>query len=743
MPQDERKPTGQGLVDESYAAIGRLVEVLRGRPEAKGITIDGPTSRDLDDAIFLEKRPEGGYIVSVTIADVASLVDPKLTPEIDKEAEERAFTRYFADSNKPMIPRPLSEDRLSLLEGMPRPTITVSIPLDSSFRPEEPNVALTYLRSRKRFSYDGVEQELDSPKSEFAPMLQESLLVAQNLLKRRRAQGALAIYDINTGIATNEEGNLIQLEGTKHRAQIIIQEFMILANQTVAKYLADRDIPALYRNHKTKSIAPEMRETMLQMIEEAVLNPNAAERVRQTVNLNLERARYAPTVEGHYGLNLPAYMHFTSPIRRYADLVNHRILHAVLQAGNGPVEHPYTGEQLRDIATHINREADAIKDERAIHFKEIAQRRANKRSLGVSASSLDSLEPAVQKTLESLSAKQYSDLIRRAVDTHELPSALQQEAKRRCENGTINQYDIFAILFLFPDQDLSELKNITMRWLQKNAHNGIGVLNMAQQILGWEKPQYTELHEGSANAGIHTVRVQLKIGDEELPTVQASRSQKEAARQAAVVNALAKVVGVELPDDIQPSPQIPEQPTRRGVANPEVANETPIIQRTAEPGINYKNPLLELSQKNKWTLPKFRLVSQNGTSQSPEFIVEVHITINGEKLNAFGIGRTVKDAEQDAASKLLPEVALLNTQVTKTEIKRTPVQQLNELRQQNAFQSVHDDFTKSGPDNEANFTFTYLVLTKDGRSIEVTGKGTRKIDAQQQAAQMVLDALSK
>ena len=128
------------------------------------------------------------------------------------------------------------------------------------------------------------------------------------------------------------------MRGDRHRSHLLIQEFMILANRAVAQWLADQDIPALYRNHTARAISPD-RETMNQTL--MTLGSGAAIRKRLTSWLN--RAEYGPALVGHFALNLPAYCHFTSPIRRLADLINHRIVKALLKQQDSPLYHPRSG----------------------------------------------------------------------------------------------------------------------------------------------------------------------------------------------------------------------------------------------------------------------------------------------------------------------------------------------------------------------------------------------------------------
>ncbi|HEY9824696.1 MAG TPA: ribonuclease catalytic domain-containing protein, partial [Stenomitos sp.] len=309
-----------------------LVDSLWERPQVQGITIDGPDSRDLDDAICLEPTATGA-ILSVHIADVAELVT--IGSILDKVAIARTQTQYFRNGNAPMLPRPLSEDKLSLLAFQDRPTITVRVTLNAHAEIKQTEIFESWMRSHKRYSYSEADAAQRDPNDAYGDLLQQAYYWSQILNRHRIAQGAIGGRITPFGMWLNEEGSLSTAERTN--SHLLIQEFMILANRAVAQWLAERDIPALYRNHTARAIAPE-RETLYQTL----LTLGSAAAMRQRLQSWLNRAEYGPALVGHFALNLPAYCHFTSPIRRLADLVNHRIVKALLKGEQSP----YTKTEL-------------------------------------------------------------------------------------------------------------------------------------------------------------------------------------------------------------------------------------------------------------------------------------------------------------------------------------------------------------------------------------------------------------
>nr|MBA2286676.1 RNB domain-containing ribonuclease [Ktedonobacteraceae bacterium] len=459
--EERRRTFSNTALAEATATAERVRTALHDRATVRGVTIDGPTSRDLDDALWLESHAGGGYTLHVSIADVGALITPQMTPALDAEALQRAFTRYHADRNVPMLPGLLSEGSLSLLAERPRPTITISIPFDAQLSPGEPAIQQTALISGRRFHYDEVDEEIADPRTDAGPMLQDALRVALALFQRRRVQGALAIYDLQAGWATTEEGMLVRLPANNgNKAHLIIQECMILANQVLADFLAQRGIPALYRNHAAKAIAPA-RGVLLQMMETVVAHPEHShpENVQETVQFALERARYAPTVEGHFGLQLPAYLHMTSPLRRYPDLVNQRILHAILKG----VALPYTISELEAIAEQVNTVEQLIKDAKKAFFLNEYDEPLRRALAEAVQSQGDAPRP-----LSHLDAKHFHSLIRMAAQGADLSPVIEQELYSRLEEQALNTHDIFTLVFRFQNtgEAWERVKRTVLHWLQ-------------------------------------------------------------------------------------------------------------------------------------------------------------------------------------------------------------------------------------------------------------------------------------
>ncbi len=389
------------------------------REQVLGFTIDSETSKDLDDALWIEPN-QSGVVISVHIADVTALVP--LKSQLEEQAFSKVETRYFATGNNPMFPRQLSEDKLSLLEDQPRWTVTIRITLDESANITKTQLLSTHLTSIKRFSYISADQTLHDPSQPLFQVLRYCELWAQKLAWKRQKRGAFGQSTI-AGVTLDEEGRLIK--APSYHSQQIIQEFMVLANTAIAGLAEAHRLPILYRNHTASAIAPESK-----ILIETLTTLGLPELVRQKLQSWLNPATYSPAVIGHFALCVPAYTHFTSPIRRFADYINHRILKAVFIEQK---QSPYQVEALEAIAQHINEKRQEVKEQRNEHFRE--------QRLVKTATILNTKE-----TLPILSDKEFSQILKDSLKVSKLDK-LVPEAKQRLENRTLKPSDLYYLVF--------------------------------------------------------------------------------------------------------------------------------------------------------------------------------------------------------------------------------------------------------------------------------------------------------
>ncbi|MFC5385745.1 ribonuclease R [Aquamicrobium segne] len=337
------------------------------------VTIDPADAKDHDDAVFAEPDPDeknpGGVIVSVAIADVAAYVGPGSA--LDREALKRGNSVYFPDRVVPMLPERISNDLCSLREGEDRPAIAVRMTFTAQGRKLRHSFHRVMMKSAARLSYDQAQAAIDGfPDDKTAPLLEtvlKPLWQAYGALKRGRDQREPLELDLP------ERKILLKKDGMVDRvivpdrldAHRLIEEFMIQANVAAAETLEGKKQPLIYRTHDGPTLAKQeiLREFLqsigLSLARGAQMRPSQFNgilaRVRGTdedalvnevVLRTQSQAQYTPDNIGHFGLNLKRYAHFTSPIRRYADLIIHRALIAALGLGQGGL----TGDEEAQLA---------------------------------------------------------------------------------------------------------------------------------------------------------------------------------------------------------------------------------------------------------------------------------------------------------------------------------------------------------------------------------------------------------
>ena len=328
---------------------------LPGRLDLRGrtvITIDGASSKDFDDAVSLERDAAGHWVLGVHIADVSHYVTEG--SPLDLEAWNRSTSVYFADQVIPMLPEALSNGICSLNPPVDRLALSCIMTMDASGEVLSHQFAKTAIRSTERMTYDDCNVLLRDGSPELAeryahilPMLRDMAALAKVLERRRRARGALDLESQECYIVCDGNGDPVDIRVRQSgESEALIESFMLAANECVAEHLQKQGIPAVYRVHEKPSedkaanlkamLAPlgiSLRQAdngSLQKVLERVKGTPQAPAVNTMVLRSLMKARYDVQDLGHFGLAAKHYCHFTSPIRRYPDLMVHRAIAAML-----------------------------------------------------------------------------------------------------------------------------------------------------------------------------------------------------------------------------------------------------------------------------------------------------------------------------------------------------------------------------------------------------------------------------
>lgn len=340
------------------------------------VTIDGEDARDFDDAVFAEKEREGWHIV-VAIADVAYYV--RQGDALDQEALLRGNSTYFPDRVLPMLPEALSNGLCSLKPGEDRACLAVHMWINKQGLLKKHQFVRGIMRSHARLTYSEAQKALDGKISGlekgFISTEVKSLYGAYLCLQNARDErGSLDFDKDEPKVLIDKQGNPSGVEFNERlESHRLIEEFMITANVAAAKTLEEKGFPCLYRVHEPPNPekVDDLRESLkglgLKMAKAQSLQPKVFKHilqhvkgspiehlVNQLVLRTQARASYSPKNGGHFGLNLPRYAHFTSPIRRYADLVVHRALISCCKLGEGGLPKDFKPTTLEEVASHIS-----------------------------------------------------------------------------------------------------------------------------------------------------------------------------------------------------------------------------------------------------------------------------------------------------------------------------------------------------------------------------------------------------
>ncbi|MDD4075097.1 MAG: ribonuclease R [Eubacteriales bacterium] len=354
------------------------------------ITIDGEDAKDLDDAISLSKLACGNYLLGVHIADVSHYVTEG-TP-LDKEAYKRGTSVYFPDRVLPMFPKQISNGVCSLNEGEVKCTLSCMMEVAPDGRILSHRLAETVIKTAHRMTYKDVnamfadDAAMQARFADVWPMLEEMRTLAAAFRARRVKRGSIDFDLDESKIVLDKQGKPIDVcLSERGEANRMIEDFMLAANETVATHMFAMDVPMLYRVHEQpdkdklqtlntflgtmgygiKNIGNVRPITLQRVLDRA--KGTKEENVISRVTLRfLQKARYCETCLGHFGLAMDCYCHFTSPIRRYPDLVVHRIVKEIIHGEMTAKRAEKWRNALPEIARHTSaREVAAVEAERA------------------------------------------------------------------------------------------------------------------------------------------------------------------------------------------------------------------------------------------------------------------------------------------------------------------------------------------------------------------------------------------
>jgi len=353
-------------------------------------TIDPVDSKDFDDAVSLKVLENNNYLLGVHIADVSHYVKPG--SHLDNDSQQRGTSVYLVDRVLPMLPERISNEICCLKPNEDKLSFSVFIELTRSGDVVDYEIHKTIIHSDRRFTYEEVQDIIDGKKKDkkFGPTILQMLELSRKLIEKRKARGSLDFASQEVRFRLDSKGRPIAIEKVmpldSHR---IVEEFMVLANSIVAGHIAKRlkqqtgaNLPFPYRIHerpseeKLKDFTKFARALGLKFVPGKRVKPQLFQQLQQSIKgtqiqvlveevmiRTMMKARYSTKNLGHFGLALKHYCHFTSPIRRYPDLVAHRLLKHYL---DDPKSQPIKRRALEKICDHATeQEVKAMEAERA------------------------------------------------------------------------------------------------------------------------------------------------------------------------------------------------------------------------------------------------------------------------------------------------------------------------------------------------------------------------------------------
>lgn len=354
------------------------------------ITIDGDDAKDLDDAVYVKKLSNGNYKLIVSIADVSHYI-----PEgsmLDQEAFKRGNSVYLVDRVLPMFPKEISNGICSLNPNEDKLTFTCEMEIDQNGKVVDSDIYKSVIKSVRRMTYTNVnrmiagEEEALKEYSDIKDMVMEMLELSKIIRQVKYNRGSIDFDLPEIKLVLDEEGKVKYIKNRERgESERIIEDFMIAANETVAEKLFWMEIPSVYRTHekpdpeRIKNLNETLSKFKYRIHSLDEIHPKKFQKiiedskerginllVHKLILMALKQARYTVDNLGHFGLASGYYTHFTSPIRRYADLTVHRILNSVLHGYPSKKVIAKNAEELPQICTHISkteRSAMKIEDE--------------------------------------------------------------------------------------------------------------------------------------------------------------------------------------------------------------------------------------------------------------------------------------------------------------------------------------------------------------------------------------------
>lgn len=404
-----------------------------------GVTIDNASTRDMDDGLFAEYVGDDVRLC-IAITNVAKRVE--VGGEEDDAARTKCFTRYRGSGHGGMLPPKFTDELCSLVVNEVRPVVVVELLISPTGKARETVVRLDEFVNRAQLAYNEIPAVLGG-KHPLAPNVSNMVIAVQagtnRLFATRKARGSVAYADPVTGMFSSEDGILENVSEDEFVGCMMVQEAMIAANEALARYAAENDVPVIYRNHVARVATPPRADLVAQLEQAKNLPLPHLSAFIERVDVLLDRAQYGAHVRGHFALCAPFYTHATSPIRRYADLVTQRQIVAHLSEERLP----HSQHELQAFASYINSTIDSVANAQREYMRA--------RTLAVTESRL------ARVGYKGLSMVEFERVVHQ-LRCSDMPPSVEfvDDVVRRIESGDISHRAIGGLLPMLPSSALWE-----------------------------------------------------------------------------------------------------------------------------------------------------------------------------------------------------------------------------------------------------------------------------------------------
>lgn len=605
------------------------------RPRPSTISIDPAGAREIDDAIAVTDLGASGWRVDVCIPDVPSVV--RTGTRDDLSARGDGLTRYASDGRVRRMFAPETVDRLSLSPMDDRPMVHVVIDVDRRLNARVSAIGRLVHRTEAQISYAEADAAIVDQAHPLHERMQAIWRFAQ-VLHEERSAATGASFDIAGSTYTTEEGRTVRLDADMaHPSNMAVMEIMILANSTLAAWARDRDLPVLYRNHLMPGFSSGHRKVATEelAVREGLGSATAARRIRSMGNA-IGPAEMGTRPLGHHGLDLAAYGWFTSPLRRYCDVVNLRAL--------------LDGERDTDmegLAAHLTATHRSDRTASSEHHAQSARFRI-----------VSLMHRGLMKDLERFDVHTILRALKENPD-FDRPSAMRLLADRMAGDRMAGR-DLAALQDDVADLFGDDAARTVSEWLDRSPARRLlldefrGVAPPTGETDGQNHRGRLQEHATRQRAGL-SFSTPERIGPDHGPvfTVVATWSGKDG-----------RVVGEGAGRTVRSAEHAAARDLllRLGVAKPDTTPQeaAPAPASTPvgpNPSVSAKSRLMEWVQAHPGSSVDFGQASSSGPPHAPSFTIAATCRMNDAEIVETGQGRSKKEAEQDASARLLQRLS--------------------------------------------------------------------------------------